>query len=95
MESKKTAKKMINRKLIVGIIFLLVGFLLIQYAFTTECKFDPISAGTMGTSVEISMGSFEKWICNATTFPNIFIWLVGVACIFPGVGGIYKGLTAD
>ncbi|MBU0898295.1 MAG: hypothetical protein KKB03_03350 [Nanoarchaeota archaeon] len=91
----EAAKKMINRKLIFGIIFLVFGFFLLQYVFTGECEFQAPSAGALGENLEISLGSIEKWICNATSFPNIFLWLVGLACIFPGVGGIFKGLTKD
>lgn len=94
-ETKTGVKKIINRKLILGIIFLLAGFFLLQNVFTSECEFESVSAGMLGEELELDLGSFERWICNATTFPNIFFWLVGLACIFPGVGGIFKGLTAD
>jgi len=89
-------KKIVNRKLIFGMVFLLLGFFLLQHVFTGECSLGAIEAGALGQSIEITLPPLlERWVCNATTFPNIFIWLAGVACIFPGIGGIFKGLTKD
>ncbi|MFH1445454.1 MAG: hypothetical protein ABIF08_03170 [Nanoarchaeota archaeon] len=93
--AKSGVKKMINRKLIIGIIFVVAGFFLLQYVFTSECQIENIGAAIMGQSIDVELGFLERLLCNATTFPNIFLWLVGLAMIFPGVSGIFKGLTAD
>ena len=92
------AKKMLNRKLILGIIFVVIGYFSLQYSFERPCELGQMAADVGGQEYEVGITipyQIQKLACLVSDFSGILALLIGVACIFSGIGGIFKGLTID
>ncbi|MBW2996612.1 hypothetical protein KY332_04925 [Candidatus Woesearchaeota archaeon] len=82
------------KKTIIGAVFVIVGISLIAYAFSRPCEVGAITQ-TVGeqTSVVEQPEKMNRMICMSTDAVALICTLLGAASIFPGVGGLFKGLT--
>ena len=82
------------QKISFSLLFILIGIGLIWYAFSRPCDIGPIIQNVEGTSVEVEQpAQLDKLVCLSTDYVTMLSLLLGVAMIFPGVGGLFKGLT--
>ncbi|MBD3247390.1 hypothetical protein GF378_02105 [Candidatus Pacearchaeota archaeon] len=86
---------MVNIKnTVISILFIVVGAFLIRYALLRPCYVEPITQTIKGEIVEVSQPSqMNRLMCLSTDYMALIATLIGTACIFPGVAGLFKSLT--
>ena len=82
------------KKTIIGAVFILIGVSLIAYAMNRPCEVGNITQ-TVGdqTAVVEQPEKMNRMICLSTDYVALVCTLLGASSIFPGVGGLFKGLT--
>ncbi|MBI2672944.1 hypothetical protein HYX19_01675 [Candidatus Woesearchaeota archaeon] len=80
------------RKIIFGFVFLMLGFISLNYAFNQPCEIN------FGGDIAKELGfglpkELSKTICMSSDLKSLFSSLVGIALIFPSVGAIVRGFT--
>ena len=86
--------KVVN--VIIAIAFIVVGVLFVRSAFTRPCEVEPITQEIAGQTIEVNQPmQLDKLLCLSTDYVSLVLTLIGTAMIFPGVGGLFKGLTDD
>ena len=84
------------KKIIISAVFILVGIFLISYSLSRPCDVGDITqtVGNMTATVN-QPEKMNRMVCLGTDFVALVTLLIGSAAVFPGVGGLYKGLTED
>jgi hypothetical protein len=83
------------QKTIVAVLFVAIGVSLIWYGFSRPCEIDPISQKVNGNIEVEQPPQLDKLLCLSSDFYSMISLLVGTAMIFPGIAGLFKGLTED
>lgn len=80
----------------ISLAFILIGVLLLNYALTRPCEVGDITqtVGNVTSTVEQPI-KMNRMICLTADLPALVTMLLGTAAIFPGVGGLHRGLTGD
>jgi hypothetical protein len=78
----------------ISLVFILVGVLLLNYALTRPCEVGDITQtiGNTTTTVEQPV-KMNRMVCLSSDLGALVTMLLGMAAIFPGVSGLYKGIT--
>ena len=88
------------KKLIAGVVFLVIGIIAISYSLSLPCDVGPITqtvegaAGTQEVTVE-QPEQMNKMICLGTDKTALIMMLIGTASIFPAISGVFKGITEE
>lgn len=78
------------QKVIVALLFVVIGISLIWYGFSRPCEVKPVTQN--GYTVE-QPEQLDKLMCLSSDFYSMISILVGTAMIFPGISGLFRGLT--
>ncbi len=81
---------------IISAVFVLIGILLISYAFNRHCDVGDITQ-TIGdkTTVIEQPVEMNRMVCLSTDFVAVISVLLGAASVFPGVSGLHRALTGE
>ena len=81
-------------KIIFSLLFIAIGIGLIYYGFSQPCDIAPTTQEVNGQIIEINQpAQMDMLVCLSTNYISMISILVGAAMIFPGIGGLFKGLT--
>jgi hypothetical protein len=80
------------RNAVISVVFIAIGIALISYAFMRPCEVEQIT--TDGAAVQ-QPEQLDRLLCLSTDYVALISMLAGIAAIFPGVGGLFKSLTAE
>lgn len=98
-KAKKVRKKSSDlRSLIFGLIFTIIGVILVWYALNLPCNIAPLSQGVEGFSQEVDIEfpkEIQRLICLSTDFSALISMLIGTLSIIVGIPGIFRGLTGQ
>lgn len=79
---------------IISIVFIVAGAFLIRYALLRPCSVEPITQTIQGQVVEMNQPEqLDRLMCLSTDYVALIATLIGTACIFPGIAGLFKSLT--
>ena len=84
-----------TKKIIVSVLFIIIGIFLIRYALIRPCEVEAITQKVNGDISIEQPEQLDRLLCLSTDYMALVALLIGTATIFPGVGGLFKGLTED
>ena len=94
--AKVKKSKIDIKKVVISLIFIIAGVFLIRYALMRPCEVTPISQVVQGQEITVEQPEqLDRLICVSTDYCALVSLLVGTAAIFPGVSGLFKGLTEN
>lgn len=81
-------------KILISLLFLVLGIFAIYYGFTRPCDLAPVTQIVQGQEVIVEQPEqMDRLVCLSSDYIAMICVLVGIAMVFPGVGGLFKGLT--
>ncbi len=83
---------------IFGLIFTIIGVILVWYALNLPCNIAPLSQGVEGFSQEVDIEfpkEIQRLICLSTDFGALISMLIGTLSVIVGIPGIFRGLTGQ
>ena len=81
------------KRIIISIVFILIGASLMSYALSRPCEIGKIkqTIGNVTATVEQPV-EMNRMVCLSTDIVALVCLISGTASIFPGIAGLYKGL---
>jgi hypothetical protein len=84
-----------TKNAIISVIFIAIGIALIYSAFMRPCDVEQITQQINGEVAIEQPEQLDRLLCLSTDPIALVSMLIGIAAIFPGIGGLFKSLTAE